>query len=378
MNARAASLRERVRRAPLWPMVRKEFIQMRRDRLTLAMMVGIPAIQLALFGYAIRTEVRHLPTVVLDESRSAASRQLIDAVRNTGNFDVIAEVRTRAEIDARVKAGKAAAALVIPPEYAHDLKRGRTARAQVIVDAADPLASSAAIGAASVAATAVSARSGATRPPPIEIRVRPWFNPALESSTYIVPGLVGLLLSLTLIMLTAMAIVRERERGTLEQLIVTPIDKTSLMLGKIVPFALVGYVQMTVVLSLGKLLFGIPLRGSLALLYVLSATFIVACLGYGLFVSTIAKTQAQAMQMSFMFMLPNILLSGYMFPREAMPEPAQWIGLLVPLTYYLKVLRGILLKDAAFDALWPHVLALTVFAVAVISLSVRRFSKTVG
>jgi ABC-2 type transport system permease protein len=359
-------------------MVRKEFIQMRRDRLTLAMMVGIPAVQLALFGYAIRTEVRHLPTIVLDESRSAASRQLVDAVRNTGNFDVVGEVRTRDEIDTHVKAGKAAAALVIPPGYAHDLKRGRTARAQVIVDAADPLASSAAIAAASVAATAVTSAGRATRPPAIEIRVRPWFNPALESSTYIVPGLVGLLLSLTLIMLTAMAIVRERERGTLEQLIVTPIDKTSLMLGKIMPFALVGYVQMTVVLALGKLLFGIPLRGSLPLLYLLSASFIVACLGLGLFVSTIAKTQAQAMQMSFMFMLPNILLSGYMFPREAMPEPAQLIGLLMPLTYYLKVLRGILLKDAAFAALWPQTLVLTGFAVAVISLSVRRFSKTVG
>jgi ABC-2 type transport system permease protein len=210
------------------------------------------------------------------------------------------------------------------------------------------------------------------------VRVRPWFNPALESSTYIVPGLVGLLLSLTLIMLTAMAIVRERERGTLEQLIVTPIDKTSLMLGKIVPFALVGYVQMTVVLTLGKLLFGIPLRGSLLLLYGLSAAFIVACLGLGLFVSTVAQTQAQAMQMSFMFMLPNILLSGYMFPRDAMPEPAQWIGLLVPLTYYLELLRGILLKDAGFGAVWPQAAVLAGFAVAAISLSVRRFSKTVG
>jgi ABC-2 type transport system permease protein len=372
-----ASLRERVRHAPFWPMVRKEFIQMRRDRLTLAMMVGIPAIQLALFGYAIRTEVRHLPTVVLDESRSLASRQLIDAVRNTGNFDVVGEVRTRDEIADLVKRGKAAAALVIPPEYARDLKRGRTARAQVIVDAADPLASSAAIGAASVAATAVSA-GRSNRPPPIEIRVRPWYNPALQSSTYIVPGLVGLLLSLTLIMLTAMAIVRERERGTLEQLIVTPIDKTSLMLGKIMPFALVGYVQMTVILSLGKLLFGIPLRGSLPLLYVVSASFIVACLGLGLLVSTVAKTQAQAMQMSFMFMLPNILLSGYMFPREAMPKPAQIIGLIMPLTYYLKVLRGILLKDSGIESLWPQALLLTGFAVAVISISVRRFSKTVG
>ena len=380
MNARPTSLRERIRRAPFWPMVKKEFIQMRRDRLTLAMMVGVPALQLALFGYAIRTEVRHLPTVVLDESRSQASRALVDAIRNTGNFDVLGEVHTRGEIDAHVKSGKASAAVVIPPGFAHDIKRGRTAYAQVIVDAADPLSSSAAIGAASAAATALSATMAgrATRTPTVEVRVRPWYNPALESSTYIVPGLVGLLLSLTLIMLTAMAIVRERERGTLEQLIVTPIDKTSLMLGKIVPFAVVGYVQMTVVLTLGKLLFGIPLRGSLVLLYLLSATFIIACLGYGLFVSTVAQTQAQAMQMSFMFMLPNILLSGYMFPREAMPEPAQFIGLLVPLTYYLKLLRGILLKDADLASVWPQALALAGFAFAAISLSVRRFSKTVG
>jgi ABC-2 type transport system permease protein len=356
-------------------MVRKEFIQMRRDRLTVAMMVGVPALQLALFGYAIRTEVRHLPTLVLDESRTSASRALVTAIRNTGNFDIVADVRTRGEIKARIEAGDANAAIIIPPDFGRDLKRGRPAHAQVIVDAADPLASASAIGAASAAATASSVALGRT---PLDVRVRPWFNPALENSIYIVPGLVGLLLSMTLIMMTAMAIVRERERGTLEQLVVTPIRKTSLMLGKIVPFALVGYVQMTVILALGKVLFGIPLRGSLLLLYALSAAFIVANLGLGLFVSTIAQTQAQAMQLSFMFMLPNILLSGYMFPREAMPEPAQWIGALVPLTYYLRVLRGILLKDAGFAGVWPESLALTVFAAAVIALSVRRFSKTIG
>jgi ABC-2 type transport system permease protein len=364
-----------VRRWSLWPMVKKEFIQMRRDRLTVAMMVGIPAIQLALFGYAIRTEVRHLPTLVLDESRTSASRALVDAVRNTGNFAIVGAATARSEIEARVKAGEVNAAVVIPPDYARDLKRGRPAQAQVIIDAADPLSSAAAIGAASAAAFAAGPTS---RPPPIEILVRPWYNPALESSTYIVPGLVGLLLSLTLIMLTAMAIVRERERGTLEQLVVTPIGKTSLMLGKILPFALVGYVQMTVILVLGELLFQIPLRGSLLLLYVLSAAFIVASLGLGLFVSTIAQTQAQAMQMSFMFMLPNILLSGYMFPRAAMPEPAQWLGLLMPLTYFLEVLRGVLLKDAGLEAVWPQALILTLFAAATIALSVRRFSKTVG
>ena len=354
-------------------MVRKEFIQMRRDRLTLGMMIGLPAIQLALFGYAIRTEVRHLPTVVMDESRSTESRSLVDAMRNTGNFEIAGEVRSREEIRARIEAGEVRAALIIPPDFANDVKRGRQAQAQMIVDAADPLASTAAINAASLAG-----RAGAVTRAPIDVRVRPWYNPALKSSTYIVPGLVGLLLSITLIVITSMAIVRERERGTLEQLVVTPIGKTSLMLGKIVPFAVVGYVQMTVIITLGKLLFRIPLNGSLLLLYALSLAFIVANLGLGLFVSTIAQTQAQAMQLSFFFMLPNILLSGYMFPREAMPAPAQWIGLLLPLTWYLKILRGILLRGAGFARMWQQALVLAIFAIAVVALSVRRFSKTIG
>ena len=357
-----------------WPMLRKEFIQMRRDRLTIAMMVGLPAIQLVLFGYAIRTEVRHLPTVVLDESRSSASRGLVDAFRNTGNFDIVGHAGSRAAIRAMVQAGDARAALIIPPDFARNLKRGQPAQAQLIVDAADPLASSAAISAASMA----SLRSSGVARPAVEVRVRPWYNPALKSSSYIVPGLVGLLLSITLIVMMSMAIVRERERGTLEQLVVTPIDKLNLMLGKIGPYVLVGYVQMTVIIALGKLIFGIPLHGSLALLYVLSAAFIVANLGLGLFVSTIAQTQAQAMQLSFMFMLPNILLSGYMFPREAMPLPAQWIGLALPLTYYLQILRGILLRDAGFVSVWAQAAALVVFAATIVALSVRRFSKTIG
>jgi ABC-2 type transport system permease protein len=364
-----------VRHSPFWPMVKKEFIQMRRDRLTIGMMVGLPAIQLALFGFAIRTEVRHLPTIVLDESRSAQSRSLVDIMKNTGNFDVVGSVQSRDDIRAMIQAGEIRAAVIIPPDFAHNLKRGQPAQAQMIVDAADPLASAAAIGAASIASSRMNAGGGR---PAVEVRVRPWYNPALKSSSYIVPGLVGLLLSITLIVITSMAIVRERERGTLEQLVVTPITKTALMLGKITPFALVGYVQMTVILTLGRVLFDIPLRGSLPLLYVMSAAFIVANLGLGLFVSTVAQTQAQAMQMSFMFMLPNILLSGYMFPREAMPEAAQWIGSFLPLTHYLKILRGILLREAGMDALWKEALILLGFAVGVITLSVRRFSKTVG
>jgi ABC-2 type transport system permease protein len=362
-------------------MLRKEFIQMRRDRLTLAMLVVIPAVQLVLFGYAIRTEVKHLPTVVLDESRSASSRALVAAMANTKNFDIIAHVASRLELDERIARGEARAALIIPPRYATDLKRGRGATAQLVVDAADPMASSAAISAGALVAAAhgaeISAARGRAAPRPLDLRVRPMYNPALRSSAYIVPGIVGILLTMTMLVITSMAVVRERERGTLEQLIVTPIGKTSIMLGKILPFVIVGYVQMTVVVALGKLLFDIPIRGSLVLLYLLTFAFILVMLAMGLFISTVVRTQAQAMQLGFFVMLPSILLSGFMFPREAMPLPAQWLGLALPLTYYLRILRGVLLKGLGVEYLWRDTLALALFATLLVVFSVRRFSKTI-
>jgi ABC-2 type transport system permease protein len=340
------------------------------------MMIGVPAIQLALFGFAIQTEVRHLPTLVLDEARSRESRELVATLVNSSYFDVVAQVETRAEIAELIGRGTAAAAVVIPHEFTRDLKRHRGAEAQVIVDAADPLSSQAALAGAAQAGLAFRPTPARPASSGAELRVRPWYNPMLSSSTYIVPGIIGVLLSMTLIIINAMAVVRERERGTLEQLIVTPIDRTSLMLGKIVPFMLVGYVQITVVLILGRLLFHTPLRGSLALLYLLAFPFIVANLGIGLFFSTIVRTQAQAMQAGFLFVLPNILLSGFMFPRAAMPEPAQWLGLALPLTYFLKVLRGILLKGVGLSALWQELLAMICFALVIVTLSVRRFHKT--
>ena len=363
-------------------MLRKEFIQMRRDRLTLAMMIVIPAVQIAMFGYAIRTEVRHLKTVVLDESRTSESRAFIDVLRNTGNFDIEAPVSSRADLTDRIQHG-AQAAIAIPPEYMRDIKRGRPAQIQVIVDAADPLSSSAAISGATLAGAAraqalANALPSSAKRGGLEVRIRPLYNPSLKSSTFIVPGIVGVLLALTMILITSMAVVRERERGTLEQLVVTPITKSSLMVGKLLPFVLVGYVQMSVVLILGRLLFDIPLRGSVPLLYLLTAPYIIANLALGLFVSTLAKTQAQAMQISFFLILPNILLSGFMFPREAMPAVARGLGTVIPLTYYLQVLRGILLKDFGFAALWPSALVLTVFAGVFLTLSVVRFSKTMG
>ncbi len=368
-----------VKRWPFWAMLRKEFIQMRRDKMMLGMMIGIPAIQLTLFGYAIQTEVRHLPTLVLDESQSPESRRFVQAMINTGNFDLAGTVRDRNELSAVIARGDAKAGIVIPPDFERSIKRGRVATAQIVVDAADPLASSAAISGAGLAGAVRSqelAKShGVTAA--IEVRVRPWYNPTLRSAVYIVPGIVGVLLSVTMIIVASISLVRERERGTLEQLIVTPISKTGLMLGKVLPFLLVGYVQITVILILGRVLFDVPIRGSVPTLYLIALPFVLASVAIGLFISTVVQNQAQAMQLGFLFLLPNILLSGFMFPREAMPAPAQWIGAALPLTYFLRVMRGILLRGVGLESLWREALVLTGFSVGLIGLSVRRFRKTV-
>jgi len=363
-----------------WPMFRKEFIQMRRDRLTLGIMVGIPVIQLLLFGFAIQTDVRHIPTVVLDESRTPASRDIVHAFENTGSFRIVDHVDGRRALDAAIARGDAQAGIVIPADYPRDLARGTTATVQVIVDASDPLSSQAALAAAAgvaqvrnLAILSAAAGRGAL---PLEARIRPRYNPGLRSPNYIVPGLVGVILTITMVLVTAMAIVRERERGTLEQLIVTPITKTELMLGKIAPYVGVGIVQMTAVLMLGRFVFDVPLTGNVLLLYAIALVFVVASLALGLFVSTLVRTQQQAMQASFFFVLPNILISGFMFPRQAMPLVFQWIGALLPLTHFLKVLRGILLKGVGVTELWQEMLLLVVFAVGLIALAVRRFQKT--
>ncbi|MEP6904633.1 MAG: ABC transporter permease [Gemmatimonadales bacterium] len=371
----------RLRRSLLWPMLRKEFIQMGRDRLTFAILIGIPIIQLVLFGYAVRTEVRNLPTVVLDESRTAESRSLVSVMEQTQNFRIAGNVQSRDEVRKWMESGRARAAMIIPPDFQRDIKSHRTAHAQVIVDAADPLASASAIGGAALAASVRAmaiANPVADRPPLLDVRVRPWYNPGLRSAVYIVPGLIGVLLSLTLLLVTSIAIARERERGTFEQLVVTPISKTNIMLGKLLPFVAVAYIQMTSVLILGKILFHVPIRGSMMLLYLISLGFIVANLAIGLLVSTLVNTQLQAMQLSVIFLMPNILLSGFMFPRDAMPAVAQWLAYTLPLTYYLTILRGVLLKGIGIQYLWHETLILLVFAVLLIVISVRRFSKTVS
>lgn len=363
-----------------WPMFRKEFVQMRRDRLTLGIMIGIPVVQLLLFGYAIQTDVRNIPTIVLDQSRTPESRALIAAFQNTGNFRIVAHADARAAVDAAIARGAAQAGIVIPVEYPRDLVRGPAAVVQVIVDASDPLSSqaalSAAAGVAQVRSLEILAAAAGRDAAPLEVRVRPRYNPGLRSAVYIVPGLVGVILTITLVLVTAMAIVRERERGTLEQLIVTPISRTELMLGKITPYIGVGLVQMTLVLLLGRFVFDVPLTGDVVQLYAIALLFVIASLAFGLFISTLVRSQQQAMQMSFFFVLPNILLSGFMFPRPAMPLVFQWIGLLLPLTHFLTVLRGILLKGVGLEALWRETVILAAFSLVLITLAVRRFHKT--
>jgi ABC-2 type transport system permease protein len=359
----------------------KELIQMRRDPGTLGLMLGVPVIQLLLFGYAIRMDVRNLPTTVFDQSRTQESRAFTQKLEGTGNFRIGRESRSYDDAIGRVNSGQARAAFVIPPSYARDLKRGRPTQVQVLVDATDPQSSQGAIAAAQLVGQQINLErlAGGALPadarPPVDVRVRPLYNPALRSAIFIVPGIIGMILSITLMIVTALAIVRERERGTLEQLIVTPLSRSEIMLGKISPYVVVGYVQMTAVLIAGHYVFNVPIRGSVALIYGETLLFIVASLGMGLFISTLARTQAQSMQASYLLVMPNVLLSGFMFPREAMPPIARQIGLIFPLTYYLQVLRGIILKGVGLSALWPQTLALAGFALVFFTFSVRRFRK---
>lgn len=362
----------------------KEFIQMSRDRATLGMVLGVPVMQLLLFGYAIRLDVKHLPTVVYDQSRTQQSRALLQQFEATGNFDLTRVARSYDDAIRQIDVGRAHAAIVIPPRYARDVKRGRPTRVQVLVNATSPSASQSAIGAAQMVGQRQNlnmalSRAGGTSSAsalPVEVRVRPLYNPALSSPLFMVPGIIGMILSNILIIITAMAVVREREFGTLEQLIVTPLARSELMIGKITPYVLVGFIQITAVLIVGRLLFHVPVRGSILMLYAMSFLFIVASLGLGLFISTLARAQAQAMQASFFFLLPNVMLSGFMFPREGMPPIARELGLALPLTYYLEILRGVILKGVGFQALWPQSLMLVGFAVLFFTFSTLRFQKT--
>ncbi len=358
----------------------KELIQLRRDRLTLAMMLALPVMQLLLFGYAINNDVRHIPTVVFDQDRSADSRDLARRFEATGFYDLIGEVRSYDEISRVLRTAKARVALVIPANFASDITRGKGATVQLVVDGSDPQTVASALNtAASVVAgrgtELTVARFGPGAAPLIQMEPTTWYNPELRTAAYIVPGLIGLILTMTMVMLTAMGIARERERGTLEALIVSPVRRGELMLGKIVPYITIGYVQITLILIAGAVVFDVPFVGSVALLYALALLFISANLALGLFFSTLAKTQQQAMQMSFFFMLPNFLLSGFMFPWEGMPMPARWLSQALPLTHFLRIVRGITLKGAEFHDVSDELIWLAGIFVALVVVASLRFRK---
>jgi ABC-2 type transport system permease protein len=365
--------------------VAKEFIHLRRDWLALVLALGVPVAMLFIFGWAINTDVKHVPTAVLDQSGSVEARTLLEAMVNSQYFDVRYRAAGLAELTRLIDAGTAKVGVVIPPDFAPRLAR-RQAEVLVVVDASDPMVASSAVNAATAlgldrslriaAATLPAAGRDGDRAPALDLRVRAWYNPDLVSAIFIVPGLIGALLMQTTISQMAISVVREREKGTLEALIVSPIRRWELLLGKIVPNLLVAYGQMSMALVVARFVFDVPIRGSLVLLYALSLLFMLGTLGIGILVSAAARTVPQAMQLAFLTFLPSIYLSGLLFPIEGMPVGAQWIAAVIPLTYYLRIVRGIVLKGVGFDVLWPNLLPLAAFGAAVFTLAVLKFRKT--
>ncbi|HSC85932.1 MAG TPA: ABC transporter permease [Polyangiaceae bacterium] len=365
----------------------KELLQLRRDRLTLAMIVALPILQLLLFGYAIDTDVRHVPAVIYDQDQGPRSRDFVARLVASGFYDVVGHVESYDEIERALRSGAARVAVILPPRLGADTARGKPAALQLIVDGSDPQTVSSALDTgvgvtrtlSQELALEQSARRG-QRPTPAAISIEPiiWYNQNLRTAVFIVPGLAGVILTLTMIMFTSMAIARERERGTLEQLIVSPIRGAELIAGKIAPYVAIGYLQLALILLAGYWVFGVAVVGSLPLLFALSSLFIAANLALGLVFSTIARTQQQAMQMSFFALLPNILLSGFMFPWQAMPVPVQWLSQLLPLTHFLRIIRGIVLKGAVLQDTWSDIAWMCGAFLFFVLVATVRFRKKLG
>jgi len=397
----AAELRLRGRR--VLTVARKEFRQLLRDQLTMAFVVGLPITQLLLFGYAINQDVRHVRTAVVDQSRSEISRRLIGELGATQTFAVARRPATEEAGRELLAGGEVEVVVLIPPDFARAYYRGRGARVSFLIDATDPIVARAVQasaegleehlnrdGGASALGPAGAAEAGWRSAPgragfvvqPELIHRRHWsfsvltyFNPELRTPVFVVPALLGVILTTTMILMTALSIVRERERGTFEFLIATPVHRFELMLGKISPYVAIGAAQVAIVLLAGLLLFRVPVRGSLLDLGVASLLFIGANLTLGLVISAVTTNQLQATQLAFFFFLPSVLLSGFMFPFDAMPLPAQWLGELLPLTHYIRLVRGVLLRGAGLSAHLGDVGALLLFLVATLALATRTFKK---
>ena len=361
----------------------KEFRQVRRDRLTFAMMVGVPIMQLILFGFAINSDPKHLPLALVDADRSEFSRSFIAALENSAYFEITARPAGEKEGDAMLAEGIVQFVLVIPPDFSRKLIRGERPAMLLAADATDP----AATGNAIAAINAIGQRSigrelagplASLRPvePPFEIRIQRRYNPEGLTRYNVVPGLIGVILTMTMVMMTALAMTRERERGTMENLLATPAKPVEVMFGKIVPYILIGYVQVLVILVVARLLFDVPMVGSLALLSVVLVVFIAANLAVGFTFSTIARNQLQAMQLTFFFFLPSMLLTGFMFPFRGMPGWAQAIGEALPLTHFLRVVRGILLKGNGIAEVTPHLWPIALFMAVAGAVALLRYRQT--
>jgi ABC-2 type transport system permease protein len=366
-----------------WAVLVKEFVQMRRDRLTFAMMVGIPVIQLLLFGYAINADPKALPTAVLVGETSPYSRALLAAIENSGYFRLVREAKGEADAEAMLARGDVQFVISVPADFARRLLRGERPALLVEADATDPAATSNALAALRELAQSALARDldGPLshlrgRAPAFEISLHRRYNPEGITQYNIVPGLIGTILTMTMVIMTSLAMTRERERGTMENLLAMPVRPVEVMLGKIIPYILVGYVQVAVILLAARYLFGVPMVGSLALLSLVLVVFIAANLSVGFTFSTLATNQLQAMQMAFFFFLPSILLSGFMFPYRGMPEWAQALGEVLPLTHFLRIVRGILLKGNDAPTVWPELWPLLAFMTAAMAIALARYRRT--
>lgn len=366
-----------------WAIVVKEFVQMRRDRLTFGMMIGIPLVQLILFGLVINSDPKHLPTAVVLADRGMQGRTLLYAIQNSGYFELVRLVDTEAEGHDLLARGEVQFVVNIPVGFTRDLLRGDRPALLVEADATDPGATSNAIGSLNVLLTTalmndlkgpLAFLAGSN--PPIDLRIHAKYNPEAITQYNIVPGLMGVVLTMTMVVITGLAITRERERGTMENLLSMPTRPLEVMVGKIVPYILVGYIQLSLIVLASRTLFHVPMIGSLSLLLVVSLLFIAANLAVGLTFSTVAQNQLQAMQMSFFFFLPSLLLSGFMFPFRGMPAWAQVLGEVFPLTHYLRIVRGILLKGNGLEDAVLQMWQIALFTVVVLTIGVMRYRQT--
>ena len=368
-------------------LIRKEFIQILRDPRTLALVIVMPVMQLLLLGYAATNDVRNVPLAVFDQDRSPASRRLLDAYRTADYFKITFDVHSEDELRELIDSGKARVGMIIPPDYGEQITGSGSAQVAFVLDGSDPTVGATALSAGQligqqhatqvqvVRLSQAGAGQGGALELPIEVRTQVWYNPDLISAYFMVPGVIGMILFSITAILTANAIVRERERGTIEQLIVTPIRSWELVVGKLTPYVLLALFNTLEVLALGSLLFGVPIRGSLLLIILISGLFVTSGLGIGLFVSAIANTQQEAMLTVFMTLLPSIFLSGFFFPLQAMPQVLQWVSYVIPLRYYLVIIRSLLIKGVGVQAIRSDIIALALFGFVIMTLAALRFRK---